>query len=54
MWAQALIEKGMLDSVAAGASALKYQVALQFREHPWLWIALAIFLIAISRPFWRS
>jgi MYXO-CTERM domain-containing protein len=45
MFAQALLEKGMLDSLATGFSNAFAGVQTSVDDHPWLWAALAVLLL---------
>ena len=52
MWAQALIEKGMLDSMAAGFTQLRYKVSASISDGSILWWlagAVVLFLVFRSR-----
>jgi hypothetical protein len=51
MFAQALIETGLLDSLSDAFSTVVSTVESSFETHPWLWIAgLTIFLLLMMRP----
>lgn len=53
MWAQALIEKGMLDSAAAGFAALRFELVEATRDGRILWVVGAVLLVILLRPLWR-
>ena len=48
--AQALIEKGALDGVAAGIASFFYQTTATVQEKPYLLIILAIVLFLLLKP----
>ena len=50
MWGQALIEKGMLDSIAAGFRELRYELVGSFNDGSiLLWLAGAVVLFLVFR-----
>jgi hypothetical protein len=50
MWAQALVEKGMLDSMAAGFAQLRYKVSASISDGSILWwLAGAVLLFLVFR-----
>jgi hypothetical protein len=51
MFAQALIETGLLDSAMTTVTHAATAVEDSFADHPWIWIAaLTIFLMLMMRP----
>ena len=48
--AQALIEKGALDGVAAGIANFFYQTTATVQERPYLLIVLAVVLFLLLKP----
>ena len=42
MLAQAMLEKGMLDTLASQASLLMYNVSYEVQQRPWLWIVVGV------------
>jgi len=54
MWAQALIEKGMLDSAVAGLAALRFELVRAAQDGRLFWVVGAVLLVVLLRPFWRG
>jgi hypothetical protein len=48
--AQALIEKGALDGVAAGIASFFYQTTATVQERPYLLIVVAVVLFLLLKP----
>lgn len=42
MLAQAMLEKGMLDTLASQASLLARDISYQVQLRPWLWIIVGV------------
>ena len=49
MFAQALIERGALDTLIAGVVVSFNQVSLMFDDRPWLWVVLIVGLLLLAR-----
>jgi hypothetical protein len=45
--AQALIEKAMLDGMAAGFTAVWDEVSRSFRNSPWFWSAAIVIALLV-------
>ena len=50
--AQALLEKGLLDSLATGIGTAVDYAQTSFAEHPWVWIfaGVAVLVILLKPP----
>jgi hypothetical protein len=42
MLAQALLEKGILDTLASQASVLMSDLSYEVQQRPWLWIIVGV------------
>jgi len=49
MWAQALVEKGALDSIAAGFGVLRDGVMTVVGDRRFLWVVAAIVVVLLVR-----
>ena len=49
MLAQALIERGLLDSAITGLGALLLRGSFIIQEHPWVWVVVALVLAMLIR-----
>jgi hypothetical protein len=47
MFAQALVEKGMLDSLSTGFADAFSAVQTSIGDHPWLWASVAVLILIL-------
>jgi hypothetical protein len=53
VWAQALIERGMIDGFISGFGGLLTHVTVVVRDHPWMWIVAGLGIAFLIRGGFR-